>query len=142
MIYIGSDHAGYEYKEELKHYFAERSVVFEDFGAFNADPSDYPGIAKRTAKAVVKSNGKGILLCGSGHGMCIAANRLHGIRAVNCFNTDSAKRARDEDDANILCLPTRLISKSEALEIVSVFLSTTFSHADRHRKRIKQIDEI
>lgn len=140
MIYIGADHAGYELKEEINHLLASRSIAFEDFGAFNDTASDFPIFAARVAKAVSKSDGIGILICGSGHGMCIVANRHHQIRAVNCFSIESARRAREEDDANVLCLPARLIAVETAKEIVNIFLSTSFSHEDRYVKRIKQID--
>lgn len=141
MLFLGCDHAGFADKEKLRHYLADRGVSFEDFGAFSAEPTDFPRLAKQVAKAVAKHDGRGILLCGSGVGMSIAANRFKHIRAAVCWNEEVAKRAREEDDANILVLPTRLISSEDVVPIVSAFLSTTFAHLDRYKRRLKQIDE-
>lgn len=141
MLFLGADHAGFEYKERLRHNLAERGVSFEDFGIFSKEPADFPRLAKQVAKAVVKQNGRGILLCGSGVGMSIVANRFRHIRAAVCWNTDVARRAREEDDANILVIPARLISQEDMFEITSTFLSTTFAHLDRYKRRLKQIDE-
>lgn len=141
MLFLGADHAGFAYKEQLRHYLADRGVSFEDFGVFSDEPADFPRLAKQVAKAVVKHDGRGILLCGSGVGMGIAANRFKHIRAAVCWNNDVAHRARDEDDANILVLPARLINSEDVVPIVSTFLSTTFSHTDRYKRRLKQIDE-
>jgi len=142
MLFLATDHAGFELKEELAHLLADRGVTFEDFGAFSLQPSDdFPQYAKKVAHAVIKHNGKGILLCGSGQGVCIAANRFAGIRAAVAWNKEVVQKAREDDDVNILCLPARFISPTTAWEIVSTFLSTTFSHQDRYKRRIKQIDE-
>jgi len=141
MLFLGSDHAGFEYKELLCHYLAERGVTFEDFGVFSPEPADFPHIAKQVSKAVVKHNGRGILLCGSGVGMGITANRFRHVRAGVCWNVEVTRRAREEDDINVLVLPTRLISEQEARDICSTFLSATFTHLDRYKRRLKQIDE-
>lgn len=140
MLYIAADHAGYKLKESLTHMLATRSIAFEDFGTFSDELTDYPAYAKQVSKEVLKYNGRGILICGSGAGMTISANRHKGIRAAVAWNQEVAKRIREEDDANILCLPARLINDDQAWEIVSTFLSTTFAHLDRYKRRLKQID--
>jgi ribose 5-phosphate isomerase B len=142
MLFIAADHAGFKLKEYLHHCLATRHVALEDFGTFSATMDDYPGYAKRVAKIVAKHDGKGILICGSGHGMAIAANRFKKVRAVNCWNQESARQAREEDDANILVLPARFLTQEAAWEITSVFLSTTFSYLDRYKRRIGQIDAL
>lgn len=142
MLYIASDHAGYELKEYLHRQLAERGVAFEDFGTFSTKTDDYPGYAKRVAKEVVKHNGKGILLCGSGEGMAIAANRFKGVRAAVVWDPKVAKETREHNDANILALPARHLTPEQAWEIVSAFLSTSFSHEERHKRRIEQLDAL
>lgn len=141
MIYLGADHAGYEMKEMLAHKLASRGVTFEDFGTFDPEENDsFVAYATQVSKAVIKKNGRGILICGTGIGMAIAANRSKGIRAGLCWSEDVVRRAREEDDINVLCLPSRIISDVLAWGIVSTFLSTTFSHVDRYKRRIKQLD--
>lgn len=140
MLYIAADHAGYKFKEYIRTRLAERGVAFEDFGTFSTEQDDYPSYANRVAKAVIRSDGKGILICGSGIGMSIAANRHRHIRASLCWSQAVARRAREEEDANILCLPSRLITAEDAWEIALVFLSTTFAHLDRYKRRIRQLD--
>lgn len=140
MIFIAADHAGFDLKEKICHKLAERKVAFEDFGTFSREPDDYPGVAKQLSKAVLKHNGKGILICGSGEGMAIVANRLKGIRAAVSWNVRVTVEAREDNDINVISLPARFIGVDTAWEIVSAFLSTSFSYADRHKRRIKQID--
>lgn len=141
MLFLGSDHAGFELKEAVRHRLTSRGVAFEDFGTFSEKSVDYPGFAKQVVKAVKKHNGKGILFCGSGEGMAIVANRYKGIRASVVWEEDVARETREDNDANILSLPARFINEEKAWDIVSAFLSTTFTHEDRHKRRIKQIDE-
>lgn len=142
MLYLGADHAGFDTKEFIAHKLASRGITFEDFGTFNPDQNDsFVAYAKQVAKAVLKKDGRGILICGTGVGMGIMANRYKGIRAGVAWNEEVARRAREEDDVNIICLPSRIISEDIAWNIVSTFLSTTFSHLDRYKRRIKQIDE-
>lgn len=140
MIFLAADHAGFDLKEKIRHRLSERKVAFEDFGTFSSDPVDYPGYAKQVAKAVLKHNGKGILLCGSGEGMAIAANRYKGIRASVVWSERVAAETREDNDANVISIPARFIDDETAWEIVSTFLSTTYSHADRHTRRNKQLD--
>jgi len=142
MLFIAADHAGFELKEKICHRLADQGVTFEDFGTFSTSPADFPGYANRVAREVVKHNGRGILICGTGQGMAIAANRHKGIRAAVIWNDEVAKRAREEDDANVICLPARIISPELAWSVTSTFLGTTFTHLDRYKRRIKQIDEV
>lgn len=140
MLFLASDHAGFDLKEKICHKLAERKIAFEDFGTFSREPVDYPGLAKQLTKAVLNHNGKGIMVCGSGQGMAMVANRQQGARAAVVWSSRMAIETREDNDANILSLPARFIDETTAWEIVSAFLSTTFSHADRHKRRIKQID--
>lgn len=142
MIFIAADHAGYQLKEVIRHRLISRGVAFEDFGVFSDQKSvDYPGYARQVVKAVTKHKGKGILFCGSGQGMAIVANRYKGIRAAVVWDGAVTKETRDDNDANIISLPARFIDEETAWEIVSAFLSTSFSHEERHKRRIKQIDD-
>lgn len=142
MLYLAADHGGWKMKEFLTHELAHRGIAFEDFGAFHEQPNDdYPGYAKQVAKAVIKSGGRGVLLCGSAQGVAITANRFKGIRAMVGWSTEVAVAAREDDDVNVLCLPARFISNETAWEILSTFLSTTFNHDDKYKRRINQIDE-
>jgi len=142
MIFLAADHAGFEMKEKVRHRLSERKVAFEDFGTFSNEPVDYPGYAKQLVKAVLKHNGKGILFCGSGEGMAMVANRYKGIRAAVVWSPRVTSETREDNDANIISIPARFIDNETAWEIVSTFLSTSFSHADRHSRRNKQIDSM
>jgi len=141
MLFLAADHAGFKQKEFVGNRLAKRNIVFEDFGTFNDEPVDYPAYAKQVAKAVSKHNGRGILFCGSGQGMAMAANRFRNVRAAVVWSQAIAAETREDNDANIVSLPSRFIDNETAWEIVSTFLSTTFSHATRHQRRIKQLDE-
>lgn len=141
LVYIAADHAGYDLKEQVTHFLASRNVAFEDFGTFAPETGDsYVEFARRVTKAMHKKIGVGILICGTGAGMAMAANRSKKIRAAVCWNEEVARRVREEDDANVLCLPSRIIDAETATAIVSTFLSTTFSHEDRYRRRVNQLD--
>jgi ribose 5-phosphate isomerase B len=143
MIAIGSDHAGFEYKERLKKLLDEIGKPYQDFGTTSPDPVDYPDVAHIVSKAV--SSGKclqGILICGTGIGMSIAANKHKGIRAAACESPASAKLSREHNDANILCFGERIISWETATEIVKTFLSTRFSGGERHMCRIEKIHSL
>ena len=141
MLFLAADHAGFELKEKIRHKLAECKIAFEDFGAFSTEPDDYPGVAKQLAKAVLKHDGKGIMICGSGEGMAIVANRFKGIRAAVVWESRVAVEAREDNDINVVSLPARFIDAATAWEIVSAFLSTSYSHAERHKRRLKQIDQ-
>ena len=138
-IFISSDHAGFKLKEEIKSHLSKKKIPFQDMGPFNDDRVDYPDYAHKVARKVKtnKSN-VGILVCGSGMGMNIAANRHRNIRAAQCFNLKSTKLSRLHNDANIITLGSRLLSKKLALTCVVAFLNTKFE-GGRHLKRIKKI---
>ena len=142
MLFLGADHAGFGQKEFVAHKLDTDGISFEDFGAFSDQPrDDYPIYASRVSKAVIKERGVGILFCGSGEGMAIVANRHKGIRAVVAWKPEIAAEAREDNDANILSIPARFLSNDETWEIVRTFLSTSFSHEERHKRRIRQIDQ-
>ena len=138
-IFISSDHAGYKLKESIKLYLNKRNITYSDLGPNNDVRVDYPEYAHKVAKKVkTNKNYIGILVCGSGMGMNIAANRHKNIRAAQCFNLKSTKLSRLHNDANIITLGSRLLTKKNALNCVSVFLNTKFE-GGRHLKRIKKI---
>ena len=138
-IFLSSDHAGYKLKEQIKIYLDKKKIKYSDLGPFCEDSVDYPDYAHKVAKRVkTNSNHVGILICGSGMGMNIAANKHKNIRAAQCFNLESTKLSRLHNDANIITLGSRLLSKKNALNCVSVFLNTKFE-GGRHAKRIKKI---
>ena len=138
-IYISSDHAGFKLKEAIKDYLSKKKINFQDLGPNNNDRVDYPDFAHKVARKV-KTNKKnvGILVCGSGMGMSIAANRHKNIRAAQCFNLKSTKLSRLHNDANVITLGSRLLSKKNALDCISIFLNTKFE-GGRHAKRIRKI---
>ena len=138
-IFISSDHAGFRLKEDIKKYLKNKKLKFEDLGPINDDRVDYPDYAHKLAKKVkINKNNVGILVCGSGTGMNIAANKHKNVRAAQCFNLKSTKLSRLHNDANIITLGSRLISKKNALKFVGIFLKTGFD-GGRHLKRIKKI---
>ena len=138
-IFIASDHAGFDLKEIIKQYLSKRKLAFQDLGPENDKRVDYPIYAHNVAKKVkVNKNNVGILICGSGTGMNITANKHKNIRAAQCFNLKSTKLSRLHNDANIITLGSRLITKKNALNCVSVFLNTKFE-GGRHKRRVKKI---
>ena len=138
-IFISSDHAGFKLKEEIKSHLSKKKISFKDIGPFNDDRVDYPDYAHKVARKVkTNKNNVGILVCGSGMGMNIAANRHKNIRAAQCFNLKSTKLSRLHNDANIITLGSRLLNKKLALSCVNTFLNTKFE-GGRHSKRIKKI---
>lgn len=142
MIILGSDHAGYEFKERVKEYLSELGEKFEDEGTYSTESCDYPIIAEKVARKVENTeNAKGILICGSGIGVSIAANKIKGIRAALCMNSELSAMARKHNDANILCLAARFMSFEEAKKSILTFLSTEFE-GGRHQRRVEQIDSI
>jgi ribose 5-phosphate isomerase B len=141
-IAIGSDHGGFELKSEVIKHLKSKDVDVEDFGTFTKDSCDYPDIALIVAKEVINKNYDfGILICGTGIGISIAANKVSGIRAALCSDTFSAHSCREHNDANILALGQRVLGNGLALDIVDTFLSSTFQ-GDRHKNRINKISEI
>ncbi len=142
MIAIGADHGGYKLKEEIKKYFDEQGIEYKDFGTYTEDRVDYPDIAKYVSKAVQsKECDKGILICRSGYGMSMVANKFKGIRSAPCFEETSAKFSRMHNDANILALGADYITTSKAIQIVRVWIATKFE-GGRHSDRLALIEEI
>ena len=142
MIIIGSDHAGYKLKELIKKYLHEINEDFIDVGTDSEQSCDYPIFAEKAAKKVINTeNAKGILVCGSGIGVSIAANKVKGIRAALCMNDELAEMSRRHNDANILCLGARYIDFEAAKKIIKIFLSTEFE-GGRHKRRIREIKDI
>lgn len=138
-IVIGSDHAGFEMKEKIKKAFASK-YEFTDKGTYSADSVDYPDYAHQVAEAVVSGSfEKGILLCGSGNGVAMAANKHHGIRAALCWTPEIAGLARQHNDANILCIPARFVDEKTAFEMIERFFDISFE-GGRHLKRVEKID--
>jgi ribose 5-phosphate isomerase B len=140
-IAIGSDHAGFGLKERIKQFLKENKYHFEDFGAASDEASDYPDFAKRVAEAVLGGFDLGILICGSGIGMSMAANKFPGIRAAFCMNAELAKAGREDNNANILTLGARFIDEATAKKTVKVFLEAKFIGEERHVRRLKKLAE-
>ncbi len=142
MIIIGSDHAGYKLKELIKGYLSEIGENYKDVGTNSEESCDYPVFAEKVAKEVVSTeNAKGILVCGSGIGVSIAANKVKGIRAALCMSSELAEMSRRHNDANILCLGARYIDFEAAKSIIKIFLSTEFE-GGRHERRVQEIKDI
>ena len=137
-ILIGSDHGGYSLKNTIIEHLKKFDFELVDVGCYSTDSCDYPVIAKEVAKKVLEDNCKGILVCGTGLGMSIVANRFEGIRASVCTNEYMAKLTRMHNNSNILCLGERVIGKGVALDIVDIWLKTPFE-GGRHLKRIEMI---
>jgi len=136
---IASDHAGYALKEIIKDFLINKGISVIDLGTFSIDSVDYPDYAKKVAKRVVlKKSDLGILICGSGTGMAITANKFKGIRAAQCYNKSSTILSRQHNNANVICLGARILKKNEAFKLVSYFLNTRFE-VGRHQKRINKI---
>ena len=141
-IGIGSDHGGYELKESIKEYLTQEKIEFVDYGTNSLESVDYPDFGKKVADAVLeKQVDKGILVCGTGIGISITANRIKGIRCALCTDTFSARMSREHNNANILALGGRVVGMGLALDIVKTFLDTEFE-GGRHERRINKIDEI
>jgi ribose 5-phosphate isomerase B len=139
-IAIGGDHAGFALKQHLVPLLKDWGYEVKDLGAFNTDPSDYPDFAKSVGEAVQKGEAeRGLLVCGSGVGACVAANKLHGIRAALISDTYSAAQGVAHDDVNVICLGGRVIGPSLAEEIVKAFLGAKFSHEERHVRRLNKV---
>jgi ribose 5-phosphate isomerase B len=141
-IAIGSDHAGYAYKESIKRYLVECGHEVRDFGTHSQDPADYPLYIRPVAEAVARGEfDRGIVLGGSGNGEAMVANRVRGIRCALCWNPESARLARAHNDANMISLGQRMMPEKTALEIVRVWLEASFD-GGRHERRVRMIDEL
>lgn len=139
MIALASDHAGFHLKEAIRAYLQEKGFGVKDFGVHQPEPADYPDQAVQVAEAVAAGDyPRGILVCGTGIGMSISANKIRGIRAAVCSDTFSAHMARAHNDCNVLCLGERVVGQGLALELVEAFLSTEFC-GDRHAARVAKI---
>ncbi len=138
-IAIGADHAGFEYKEAVKQQLEKDGWKIEDKGTHSLDSVDYPDFAHPVAKDVAEGKAAwGILICGSGNGVCITANKHSGIRAALCWNEELAELARQHNNANVLCMPARFVSKETAIAMADRFLQTPFE-GGRHEKRVLKI---
>ncbi len=145
MIYLGADHRGFNLKEKIKKYLGSLNYGVVDLGNKKLDQNDdYSDFGKLVAKKVAEnpSKDKGILFCGSGNGMVIAANKIKGIRAVLGFNEKIARMSREHNDANVLCLPADFLKFETAKKIVKIWLKTKFSGENRHIRRLKKIEKI
>ena len=142
MIALGCDHGGYELKKEIKQYLDENKLAYIDFGTDSTEAVDYPVYARKVVHAVLSGEcEKGILICGTGIGISIAANRYKGIRAALCTDCFMAEATRQHNDANILALGGRVVGPGLAVKIVDTFLNTPFSEGERHKNRIRLIEE-
>ena len=140
-IFLGADHAGFEAKEKLKKYFDKKGIEYEDLGNKKYEKEDdYPDFAFKVAEKVSKDkSSKGILICGTGAGMAIAANKVNGIRAVEAYNAYSSEMSRKHNDSNILCLGARTLFFWRIKRIINIWLKTDFSKEERHKRRINKI---
>ena len=142
MIALGCDQAGYDLKQEIIKYLEEKKIPYKDYGCYSTDPVDYPIYARKVGKAIQDGEcEKGILICGTGIGISIAANKMKGIRAALCTDCFCAEATRQHNDANILAMGGRVVGPGLAVKIVDTFLNTEFSHAERHQRRIDMIEE-
>lgn len=134
-IILGSDHGGFNLKTKILEFLTQKGFETEDLGCYNSESCDYPLIAQKVAQKVLETQDRAILICGTGIGMSIAANRFKGIRASHCTDTYTAKMTRLHNDSNILCLGERITGEGLALDIVEIWLNTDFE-AGRHLNRI------
>ena len=141
-VFIASDHAGFRLKEKIKKYLEKKKIEFEDMGTDSLQPVDYPDFGLEVAQKVAKNKAnRGILICGTGTGMTIAANKVKGIRAVAAYDAYSAKMSRLDNDTNILGLRGRFFPFQKVRKIISVWLTTSFNGEKRHKRRLKKIVE-
>lgn len=142
MIALGSDHGGYELKQAVMAYLDEQGIAYRDYGCYDQTSCDYPVFGKAAAKAVAAGEcEKGIVICTTGIGICIAANKIQGVRAALCTDAYSAKMTRLHNDANVLALGGGITGKNMALEIVEIFLKTAFSEGENHIRRVGLLEE-
>jgi len=142
-IAIGADHGGFRLKKEIIEFLKTLGYEVNDLGTYSEDPADYPDYARAVSKEIMmKKAERGILICGSGVGACVAANKFPGIRAAICHDTFSAHQGVEDDNINVLCLGARVVGPGLAKEIVKVWLSASFSGAERHVRRLGKVDAI
>ncbi len=143
MIAIGSDHGGYELKQRVIKYFEEKHISYEDMGCGSKDSCDYPVFGHAVAKAVAEGRcEKGIVICTTGIGISISANKVKGVRCALCADTLSAKMTRLHNDANVLAMGAGIVGENLALEMVDTFLNTAFSAEERHQRRVDLIEQL
>lgn len=141
MIALGSDHGGYGLKQEIIKYLQEKGIEYKDYGCYTEESCDYPIYGRAVAEAVAGGEcQQGIIICGTGIGISIAANKVPGIRAALCHDCFSAQMTREHNDANILAMGARVIGMGHALKVVDTFLNTSFSGDERHVRRIGMIE--
>lgn len=148
-IYLGSDHAGFDLKEDVFAYLAKRNIVVEDVGAKTLDPNDdFPQFAQAAAIKVIgdeDTDPRAILICGGGQGMAMAANRFRGIRASVIWDAEEARMTRNDNDCNVLCLPARVLQREDSAvwqDILDTWLNTDFAGAPRYKRRNAELDEL
>ncbi len=142
MLAIGCDHGGFELKKEIEAYLDGRGIAYEDFGCYSTESVDYPVYARKVANAILDGTcDKGILICSTGIGISIAANRIPGIRAALCTDCFCAQATREHNNANVLALGEKVVGPGLALKIVETFLETPFSGDERHIRRVEMIED-
>ena len=139
-VVVGSDHGGFEYKQAVTEFLKSKNIEYIDIGTYSKDSCDYPVIAQKAAEKIISGEAnRGILICGTGIGMSIAANKIKGIRAALCHDTFSARATRAHNNSNVLCFGQRVIGECLALDIVEMWLKTDFD-GGRHQKRIDMLE--
>ncbi len=145
-LYIGADHRGFESKTRIKDFLTQANLWIKDVGDDRMEPDDdFPQFAGRCASEVLGSDdphARGILICGSGQGMCMAANRFKGIRAVLAHDKEAARSSRTDDDSNVICFPADVVERGDWQDILMTWLDTPFAGAPRYARRIKQLDDL
>ena len=142
MIGLGTDHGGYKLKEEIKDYLDKNGIAYKDFGTDSEERTDYPIYAKKVVESIQKGEcDKGILICGTGFGMTIIANKFKGIRCASCWNEDVAKLFKEHNNGNVIALPGRFINSSQAIKILKTWLDSEFLEG-RHTERLQMIENI
>lgn len=143
IVAVGADHGGFILKTNIVEFLKMLGHEVHDLGAFSEKPSDYPDYARVVSQEILSKKAvRGILICGSGVGICVAANKFPGIRAAICHDTFSAHQGIEDDNINVLCLGARVVGTELAKDIVKTWLSSSFSGAERHRQRLKKVQEI
>ncbi len=144
MLYLAADHQGLKLKNQLKSWLSVKKIAFKDLGAYEPNPNDdYPDFAQAVAQKVVEDpENKGVLLCGSGAGVCIAANKIKGIRCAIGFNYQQVERFVQHDDINVLAIAADYTSKFKVFQLVKTFINTSFIGEERHRRRLEKVREL
>ena len=145
-VYVGADHNGFFLKEKLEDYLKKKGFEVVDAGNEQLDPADdFPVFAEKAVRELLGSDdadSRAVLICGSGQGMCIAANRFRGVRAAVGYDHESVRASRNDDNVNMLCLPARTLAQDTAFDLVDTFLKTPFANAERFNRRLREIDEL